>query len=65
MLGVCGTCLGAGEVFRVRSLVIDGQWRTVQGFVPCPACGDPTGQIHQHPSPNRHRGSENPPSAPN
>ncbi|GAA4214772.1 hypothetical protein [Actinocatenispora rupis] len=38
---VCGTCLGSGEVLHIRSTVVDGRYRTLQGFEPCPRCGDP------------------------
>lgn len=52
---VCGLCLGSGEVFQARVAVIDRQYRTVHGFVPCPQCGDPEQPARQHPTPSHRR----------
>lgn len=52
---VCGVCLGAGEVFSVRSVQMDNTYKTIQGFVPCPQCGEPSGPVRQRPSTDRPR----------
>jgi hypothetical protein len=52
---VCNTCLGSGEVLQMHAAVVDGRYRTLQGFVPCPRCGDPEAGVQQRPrlGPNR------------
>lgn len=52
---VCGLCLGSGEIFQAKVMVVDRQYRTLQGFVPCPQCGDPEEPVRPHPSIDRSR----------
>jgi len=52
---VCGVCLGSGEVFQAQVAVVEGQYRTLQGFIPCPQCGDPAEPLRPHPSLHRSR----------
>jgi hypothetical protein len=47
---VCSTCLGSGEVLQFQSTVVDGRYRTSQGFVSCPQCGDPDEPAQQRPA---------------
>lgn len=53
LANLCGTCLGAGEVFRVHTAVVSGRYQTMQGFIPCPSCGDLDGPVRQRPSNGR------------